>query len=194
MGDKVIEEKKQLRRELRARRIDHAAALPPAMQGLVFNRPPAAIVDLLPIGATIGLYHSIPGEAPTSRYASWFFENGYSIALPYFADAMAPMEFRLWDNPHIEDYLESGPFGEQPLADAEQVTPQVLMVPLVGFTEDGDRMGQGAGHYDRWLENHPDTIAIGMAWDVQKVDQLPTEPHDRPLRAIITPTRLYGPF
>jgi 5-formyltetrahydrofolate cyclo-ligase len=33
-----------------------------------------------------------------------------------------------------------------------------------------------------------------MAWDVQKVDELPLEPHDFPLKAIVTPTRLYGPF
>ena len=67
-------------------------------------------------------------------------------------------------------------------------------MPLVGFTEQGDRIGQGGGFYDRWLAAHPDTLAIGMAWDVQKVDELPVEDHDMPLTAIITPTRIYGPF
>ena len=194
MGDKVIQDKKALRQQLRAKRLDHAASLPPAMQGLVFNRPPAAVLDLLPVGVTIGLHHSIPGEAPTTRYAAWFFEQGYTLALPYFADTMAPMQFRIWDNPHIDEHLETGPFGEQPLAQAAEVVPEVLFVPLVGFTEDGDRMGQGGGHYDRWLEAHPETVTIGLAWDVQKVEHLPTEPHDRPLNAIITPTRLYGPY
>ena len=37
-------------------------------------------------------------------------------------------------------------------------------------------------------------LAIGLAWDCQLVDDLPTEPHDCPLNAVITPTRLYGPF
>jgi len=67
-------------------------------------------------------------------------------------------------------------------------------VPLVAFTERGERMGQGAAHYDGWLAKRPGTVTIGMAWDVQKVDELPVEPHDVPLRAIVTPTRLYGPF
>ena len=72
--------------------------------------------------------------------------------------------------------------------------PDVVFVPLVGFTPDGARLGMGAGHYDRWLEAHPAALAIGMAWDCQEVAALPLEPHDRPLAAIVTPTRLFGPF
>ena len=72
--------------------------------------------------------------------------------------------------------------------------PDVLLVPIVGFTDNGERLGQGGGHYDRWLEAHPETIAIGMAWDCQKRDRLPVEGHDRRLHAVVTPTRFYGPF
>ena len=86
-----------------------------------------------------------------------------------------------------------GPTTAAGLADAPLVQPQVLFVPLVSFTT-GARLGQGGGHYDRWLADHPDTVAIGLAWDCQLVDALPIEPHDIPLTAIITPTRIYGPF
>ena len=82
----------------------------------------------------------------------------------------------------------------QPTGAAEAVTPQVLFVPLLGFSETGQRLGQGGGHYDRWLADHPETLAIGMAWDCQLVDELPSEDHDAPLAAVVTPTRLYGPF
>jgi 5-formyltetrahydrofolate cyclo-ligase len=63
---------------------------------------------------------------------------------------------------------------------------------LVGFTQDGARLGQGGGHYDRWLAANRDAVALGLAWDCQLVDDLPVEEHDQPLRAVITPTRLYG--
>mgnify|MGYP006195389569 FL=1 len=56
------------------------------------------------------------------------------------------------------------------------------------------RLGQGAGHYDRWLANNPPHAAIGLAWDCQLEESLPIEPHDVPLHAVVTPTRLYGPF
>ena len=82
----------------------------------------------------------------------------------------------------------------QPLSGTKTVTPDLLFVPLIGFTDTGARLGQGGGHYDRWLVEHPGTVAIGLAWDIQKVDELPVEPHDVALTAVVTPTRLYGPF
>jgi 5-formyltetrahydrofolate cyclo-ligase len=105
------------------------------------------------------------------------------------------MAFRQWDSAHLDELLEPGPFGvAQPAASSPALIPDVLFVPLVGFTATGGRLGQGGGHYDRWLSAHPDTVAIGLAWDCQLVDTLPSEAHDRPLNAVITPTRLYGPF
>jgi 5-formyltetrahydrofolate cyclo-ligase len=65
-------------------------------------------------------------------------------------------------------------------------------VPLVGFTASGERLGQGGGHYDRWLAEHPGRLTIGLAWDAQLCPALPSEPHDEPLDAVITPTRIYG--
>ena len=70
----------------------------------------------------------------------------------------------------------------------------MLFVPLLGFTAKGARIGQGGGHYDRWLADHPETVAIGMAWDAQLCEDLPMEAHDQSLSAVVTPTRLYGPF
>src|SRR3546814_16996288 len=81
----------------------------------------------------------------------------------------------------------------QPGAKAAEVEPDVLFVPLVGFATDGRRLGQGGGHYDRWLAAHPGARAIGLAWDEQLCEDLPHETHDIRLDAIVTPTRLYGP-
>lgn len=105
------------------------------------------------------------------------------------------MEFARFSDPHDEDDLEVGPFGLlQPFADAPMLVPDVLFVPLIGFTDRGERLGQGGGHYDRWLAHRPDAVPVGLAWDCQLVEKLPTEDHDRRLHAVVTPTRLYGPF
>lgn len=188
-------DKQVLRTALKQRRREHVAAIPAMQLGLLFRRPPEALVRLVPEGATIGLYHEMPAEAPAGHYARWFFERGHRIALPWFADRAAPMAFREWTNPFVEDLLEPDPFkAKQPASDSAELTPEVLFVPLVGFSDRGGRLGLGAGHYDRWLAAHPPRLAIGLAWDCQLVEDLPTEPHDRPLDAVITPTRLYGPF
>ena len=191
----IIELKKTLRSELRRKRVEHAAALPAEVSALVFNRPPGAVLDLVPVDATIGLYRSDAGEAPSASYVRFFFERGHTIALPRVTTLDRPMEFRLHTDPYEESDLEAGVWGlRQPGADAPVVVPEVLFMPLVGFTAQGDRLGQGGGYYDRYLAAHPQTIAIGMAWDIQEVPELPVELHDMRLSAIVTPTRVLGPF
>lgn len=189
------ESKAALRKTLRAARRDHVAALDPRVRALLFMRPPAPLLNIVPDGATIGLYAATADEAPAFSYARFFHEAGHRIALPWFASREAAMTFRTWASPHVDELLVPGPYGmAQPVEDADEVVPDLLFVPLVGFTANGQRLGQGGGHYDRWLAAHPEVPAIGLAWDAQLVDSLPEEPHDRPLRAVVTPTRLYGPW
>jgi 5-formyltetrahydrofolate cyclo-ligase len=191
----IADLKKKLRTELRRKRTEHAKALPPEVSALVFNRPPSPLLDLVPVDATIGLYRSDVGEAPSASYIRFFFERGHQVALPRVTTLDKPMEFRLHTDPYGESDLESGVWGlRQPRADAPVVVPHVLFMPLVGFTAKGDRLGQGGGYYDRFLAAHPQTTAIGMAWDVQEVAELPIELHDMRLSAIVTPTRVLGPF
>ncbi|WP_347303850.1 5-formyltetrahydrofolate cyclo-ligase [Croceibacterium sp. TMG7-5b_MA50] len=190
----IIEEKRLLRERLRKARVEHAATLPREVSALVFNRPPRAVTDLVPDGATIGLYRAMDGEARTAGYLRHFFEAGHPVALP-FVKRDAGMTFHLHTDPYEESDLQPGPMGLlQPDPATPVVTPEVLFVPLVGFTATGERLGQGAGYYDRYLAEHPGVIAIGMAWDVQEVPSLPIAVHDMPLTAIVTPTRLLGPF
>jgi 5-formyltetrahydrofolate cyclo-ligase len=66
-----------------------------------------------------------------------------------------------------------------------------VVAPVLAFDRKGGRLGQGGGHYDRWLARYPEVTPVGMAWDSQLVDDLPLEPHDRRLRAVVTPTRLF---
>jgi len=185
--------KSDLRRELRAARRAHVLAQPEAIRGLLFHRPPAPLLVRIAPGAVIGLYHPVSFEAPTGGYARFLHEAGHSLALPRFADRTAPMAFHRHSDPYAESDLEVGPFGAlQPAADAEPLVPDVVFVPLIGFTPALDRLGQGGGHYDRWLAEHPGALAIGLAWDVQARDTLPREAHDMALDAVVTPTRIYG--
>jgi len=180
-----------LRAQLRRARRDHVASLPASVSALVFSRPPGVVAEMA--GKVIGLYHAVGAEAPAHAYAKWFSENGRQIALPWFADADAPMQFRQWRNPYNDASLVPDPFGaRQPAGDAPLVDPDTVIVPLVGFTPAGQRLGQGGGHYDRYLAAHPHVVALGLAWDCQRIEDIPAEAHDMPLRAVITPTRLYG--
>ena len=155
------------------------------------RRLPASVEARLPDGCTVGLYYATPDEAPTLVMAQWLLESGRRVALPFFASRTALMQFCIWDNPHDVTDLVAGPYGPQPADTTEAVVPDVLLIPMLGFTAEGARLGQGGGHYDRWLAEHPATLAIGLGWDMQCLDSLPLEPHDRAMDAVITPTRFY---
>jgi 5-formyltetrahydrofolate cyclo-ligase len=147
---------------------------------------------MIPDGSTVGLYHAVGTEAPAAGWARWFAENGMRIALPWFAARDAAMEFRIWANPWDDEPLVVGPWRAlQPAVNEEAVVPDVVIVPMLAFTASGQRLGQGGGHYDRWLEAHPQVLPIGLAWDCQIAEKLPVEAHDRPLAAVVTPTRIY---
>jgi 5-formyltetrahydrofolate cyclo-ligase len=66
------------------------------------------------------------------------------------------------------------------------VRPDIILTPLLGFDHLLHRLGQGAGHYDRAFAALPGARRIGVAWSVQHVDPLPTDPWDVPLHAVIT--------
>ena len=63
----------------------------------------------------------------------------------------------------------------------------VVVVPGLAFTADGRRLGQGGGHYDRFLPRlRPGCRTVGAAFAEQLVDDLPTEPHDVLLDLVVT--------
>lgn len=190
-----MNDKKQLRAELKRRRAEHVATIPDGHRALLFSRPPAPVAALVPEGAVVSVFHEMTDEVPASNYGRWFHERGHRIALPWFADRGAAMAFREWANPFDEGLLVPDPFkAMQPADEAAALIPDVVFCPLLAFTTQGGRIGYGAGHYDRWLASHPPQVAIGLAWDCQLADELPLEPHDVALDYVVTPTRIYGPF
>lgn len=94
------------------------------------------------------------------------------------------------------DDLEPSAFGvPEPRPDSLRLTepPEdaLVIVPCVGFAASGDRLGHGMGYFDRFLAKHRGT-PIGLAFETQKVEDLPTEAHDVPLGIFLTESRCYG--
>ena len=94
------------------------------------------------------------------------------------------MRFLAWQ---VGDPLVAGPSGLlQPAADTKAVVPDTILVPLIGFDRALNRLGQGAGYYDRAFATLTDARRIGLAWSVQELSALPCDPWDEPLHAIAT--------
>lgn len=184
---KPLTERDSLRAMLRARRKAFVTLLSPSIRTLAFRVLPSPVMALIAPDARIALYRPVGCEAPTDAIAQNLADLDFPLCLPRLGgDPDDPhfMDFAAWTP---GDSLLRGPNRiPQPDFDAEAVVPDVAFVPLVGFDAALNRLGQGAGHYDRALEKLPDTLKIGLAWSVQQVDRLPAESWDIPLDLIVT--------
>lgn len=81
--------------------------------------------------------------------------------------------------------LVPGAFGV-PTSNGSVIEPATIVVPGLAFDSDGGRLGYGGGYYDRWMAAHPHVRRIGIGFACQHVDQVPREPHDVLLHAVIT--------
>jgi len=113
-------------------------------------------------------------------------DRGCMVALPRITRRDAPMLFHRW---FPGDDLVPGPLGlMQPRADAEIVDPDLILTPLLGFDAALNRLGQGAGFYDRAFALRPAARRIGLGWSVQQVERVPTDDWDVPLHGVATET------
>lgn len=143
-----------------------------------------------PVPVNIAAFWSMQDEPqlqPLLR--QWVEEEGYRVSLPVVAAQNAPLEFRLWDP---EAPMQEGAYGIYEPIGEPAPAPDIILVPTLGYTRQGDRVGYGKGYYDRTLaafkeQGHPYT-SIGIAWatgDLSGQSHTPA-PHDVKLDSILT--------
>ncbi|MEP1934134.1 MAG: 5-formyltetrahydrofolate cyclo-ligase [Roseibium sp.] len=144
-------------------------------------------VDELPLphGAVVAGFWPIRDEIDPRPLMDKLRQAGHRLCLPVVTE------------PHLVfRYLERGAdmvpagFGTMaPGSNAEALRPDVLLMPLAGFDQHGNRIGYGKGHYDTAiaaLETTGPLLCIGLAFAIQEVDLVPAEGHDKALNGILT--------
>lgn len=143
--------------------------------------------------ATIGLYLPIGSEADPRPAAERLGVGGARLAVPAI----------LGDDLVFRALGGSGPLEPQgfgtlaPSAEAETTEPDLLLVPLLAFDGAGRRIGYGRGFYDRAIARlrarRPGFLAVGIAFEAQRVERVPTDRHDMPLDAVVTESATVRP-
>ncbi len=86
--------------------------------------------------------------------------------------------------------LTAGPFGIlEPQASALEIDPDdldLVLCPGLAFSTSGNRLGQGGGYYDRYLPKATKARRIGIAFNLQLRDSIPSNPHDIAMHEIVT--------
>jgi len=99
------------------------------------------------------------------------------------------------DLPDLWEILEEGRVSvDQPRADQPLCVPDsiaAILVPGLAFDGDFQRLGRGAGFYDRFLKEHPSALRIGVSFDEQRISTLPVEDFDEPVDMLLTDRGLF---
>jgi 5-formyltetrahydrofolate cyclo-ligase len=180
--ERVAEDKRRLRSNMRVVRARIGAD--PADRAARSARIWARIVSLLDLGADglengtvraqiwkgpqrVMLYDALPGEPDSGPWLAWCRERGLEVFVPE---------------------VDGSRLRVMP-GDVEPATLDLAVVPGLAFTADGRRLGQGGGHFDRFLPQlRPDCITIGVCFAEQLVDDLPTTPADVRVGLVVTDT------
>jgi 5-formyltetrahydrofolate cyclo-ligase len=139
--------------------------------------------------AVVSGFAAIRDEINPAPLMTWLQAEGFRLALPVMQGRDKPLLMRSWSP---GDVMAPAAWGiAEPLDDKPTVEPDVVLVPLLAFDERGFRLGYGGGFYDRTLRRLrklKPIVAVGLAYDEQKVDAVPAESYDEKLDWVLTPS------
>ena len=150
----------------------------------IFDQNAYPLDALFAAGLTIAGYHKTGSEVSVDKVMAAANAADVKLALPFIGGRGKAMRFKQW---RLNETLVKSPFDFlQPGAEAPDAAPSIILVPLIGFDRDMNRLGQGAGHYDRIFTLLPNALRIGFAWSCQEIPAVPIDPWDVPLDAVLT--------
>lgn len=187
MSTTTAERKEALRREIRGRLTSMPEDARRAEDDVLFSR--FLSLPELDRAQTVFLFYGVGTEPETARLISLLSVRGKRVALPRMRP-QRQMEVRLFcpDRPLVKHPFGIPEPGEDcPLIDTDEI--DLVLVPALCYDQQGIRLGMGGGYYDRWLPLYSGPTA-GLCREALFHKELPTQPHDRPVDIVITPTRI----
>jgi 5-formyltetrahydrofolate cyclo-ligase len=183
-SDPIAAAKAELRREMIARREALPVASRVAAAETIAKR---GLPVEVPVGAVVSGYSPLKSEISPVPLMKRLAETGAKLALPVVVKRGLPLTMRAWA---FGEALGSGQWGiREPKAEAPEVYPDFLIVPLAAFDRAGYRLGYGAGYYDMTiarLRAMKPIVAMGIAFAAQEIPKMPHDSYDEKLDFILT--------
>ncbi len=138
----------------------------------------------------IVFYASFAGEVDTFGLMKKALELDKTVVLPCVVPDAKKLELRRIRD--LDNDLEYGPYNiRQPKSDKTNLVSfkqvDFVIVPGVAFDRNNNRLGRGAGYYDRFLAGlSSDVLSVGLAFDFQIIERLPIDLHDVPVKRVIS--------
>jgi len=179
-------DKSTLRESLKRNRDERSGVMVRRMSEQVCKR--ALRQPLLDKCKTVALYNGVGGEVQTTALYEGLIEREITVVFPRCSLASKVLQFIAVDN--LED-MRPGAFDIPEPRGSETPLHRIdlVMLPGVGFDERGSRLGRGAGYYDRTLEDYRGYL-FGLAFEQQLIKEVPMDPHDLSMHAVVTESRV----
>ncbi len=135
--------------------------------------------------SVIGGYFPINFEVDDLDILSEFYKREYQTCLPVIKKNYK-MNFYKWN---IDDPLIINQYGIPEPISKNLIYPDVILIPMVAFDKNLNRLGYGGGYYDRLIDKlskKKKILKIGLALAVQKIKNIPVTKYDKKLDYIIT--------
>ena len=150
-----------------------------------FNKVFSLIKKNYLIKKSIGGYFPVNYEVDDLEILKKFAKKKYQISLPVIKKNF-DMDFYKWS---FNDPLKINQYGIPEPRSKKLVYPDVILLPLVAFDNNLNRLGYGGGYYDRVikkLSKKKKILKIGLAFSVQKINNVPVTKYDKKLDYIVT--------
>lgn len=185
-NNNINQQKINLRNILKAKRAQISPDQRTAYANIIKNK--LLELEEIKTAKTVFIYVSYATEVDTRSLITTLFDAGKILAVPKIIDAekMYAVNFWGWDN-LIADHMG--------ILSPDNIEPchrpfDIAVIPGLGFTSSGQRIGYGLGYYDKWFSCNEVGQKIAIAFEAQLVDVLPTQESDIAMDKIVTEKRV----
>ncbi|MGB7993845.1 5-formyltetrahydrofolate cyclo-ligase [Methanoregula sp.] len=179
--------KQEIRTEVKQRRL----ALTPQERKEKSRCICAALLSLLDGTGPVMVYVAKPPEVDTELLITTLLARGTRVIVPVIERKTTTLRLSYLEDPSVlveSTFCVPEPVGCEIPARPDEIG--IAIIPLLAFDRQGNRLGYGAGYYDRFLAAHPRVKTIGIAFACQEMPELPGEPTDIRMDRILTESGL----
>ena len=149
------------------------------------------VLDVLDGTNPLMVYASKPPEVNTQALIERLIAQGKTVVVPIIEKDTKTLRLSYLDDPSVlqeSTFRVPEPVGHELPALASDV--KAVIIPMLAFDKKGNRLGYGAGYYDRFLSSHPHLTRIGLAFACQEVEEIPADATDAGMDIIVTDTSI----
>lgn len=175
--------KQELRNVLKSRRL----AIPLSERENMSAGICSNLLGILNGCSPVMVYVSKPPEVNTGTLISALIAQGGRVIVPIIERETVSLRLSYLDDPSVlvdSTFHVPEPIGSEIPARPEEIA--VAIIPVLGFDRHGNRLGYGAGYYDRFLEKNPNITRIGLAFACQEITVIPCDANDVKIDIIVT--------